>query len=126
MPLAAPAELNKNKPANLPIVSDIKYALGRLAEMVKQRPIEKKFTPWHEQIAAWKERAPFGYRVTEEVMKSQHMRDHLKGKESEVILPQMAIEVLYELSKGEAIITTGVGQDHLGRWSAALASDRDR
>ena len=25
-----PSEINKNKPANLPIVSDIKYALGRL------------------------------------------------------------------------------------------------
>ena len=46
-------------------------------------------------------------------MKSQHMRDHLKGRESEVILPQMAIEMLYELSKGEAIITTGVGQHQM-------------
>ncbi len=111
-----PAELNKNKPANLPIVSDVKYALGRLAGMVQQRPIEKKFTAWHEQIAVWKERAPFGYRVTEEVMKSQHMRDHLKGHEGEVILPQMVIELLYELSKGEAILTTGVGQHQM--WAA--------
>src|SRR5215468_2220603 len=111
-----PSELNKNKPAHLPIVSDIKYALGRLADMIAERPIQKKFTPWHEQIAAWKGKAPFGYRVTEEVMKSQHMRDHLKGKESEVILPQMVIEVLYELTHGEAIITTGVGQHQM--WSA--------
>jgi len=108
-----PSEINKNKPANLPIVSDVKFALGRLAEMVKERPIQKKFTAWHKQIEAWKARAPFGYLVTEEVMKSQHMRDHLKGRESEVILPQMAIEVLYELSKGEAIITTGVGQHQM-------------
>src|SRR5207248_6497534 len=57
-----PAELNKNKPANLPIVSDIKYALGRMADMIEQRPIEKKFPGWHRQITAWKERAPFGYR----------------------------------------------------------------
>jgi len=83
-----PSEINKNKPANLPIVSD-------------------------KQIEAWKTKAPFGYLVTEEVMKSQHMRDHLKGRESEVILPQMAIEMLYELSKGEAIITTGVGQHQM-------------
>jgi len=27
-----PSEINKNKPANLPIVSDVKYALGRLAD----------------------------------------------------------------------------------------------
>jgi acetolactate synthase-1/2/3 large subunit len=108
-----PSEINKNKPANLPVVSDIKFALGRLADMIKERPIQKKFTAWHKQIGAWKAKAPFGYLVTEEVMKSQHMRDHLKGRESEVILPQMAIETLYELSKGEALITTGVGQHQM-------------
>ena len=108
-----PSEINKNKPANLPVISDIKFALGRLAEMIKERPIQKKFTAWHKQIEAWKAKAPFGYLVTEEVMKSQHMRDHLKGKENEVILPQMAIEMLYELSKGEALITTGVGQHQM-------------
>src|SRR5947209_9447248 len=37
------SEINKNKPANLPIVSDIKYALGRLVDMIKERQIEKKF-----------------------------------------------------------------------------------
>ena len=111
-----PSEINKNKPANLPIVSDIKYALGRLNEMIKQRPIEKKFTKWHEQVEAWKKKGPFGYRVTEEVSKSQHMHDHLKGKENEVILPQMVVETLYELTEGEAIITTGVGQHQM--WAA--------
>jgi acetolactate synthase-1/2/3 large subunit len=108
-----PSEINKNKPANLPIVSDVKFALGRLADMIKERPIQKKFTAWHKQIEAWKAKAPFGYRVTEEVMKSQHMREHLKDRENEVILPQIAIEMLCELSKGEAIITTGVGQHQM-------------
>ena len=110
------SEINKNKPANLPIISDVKYALGRLADMVAERPIAKQFTAWHEQIAAWKTKAPFGYLVTDEVMKSQHMRDHLKGHENEVILAQMAIETLYEMTGGEAIITTGVGQHQM--WSA--------
>jgi acetolactate synthase-1/2/3 large subunit len=44
------------------------------------------------------------------------MRDHLRGMESEVILPQMVIEMLYELTRGEAIITTGVGQHQM--WAA--------
>lgn len=107
------SEINKNKPANLPIVSDIKFALGRLIAMIKERPIQKKFDAWHRQIDAWKAKAPFGYNVTDEVLSSQHMRDHLKGKESEIILSQMAIETLYELSGGEAIITTGVGQHQM-------------
>jgi acetolactate synthase-1/2/3 large subunit len=111
-----PSELNKNKPAHLPIVSDIQYALRRMADMIEARPIEKKFAAWHQQVGIWKDKAPFGYLVTEEVMKSQHMRDHLKGRENEVILPQMAIEMLYELSRGEAILTTGVGQHQM--WAA--------
>ena len=108
-----PSEINKNKPANLPIVSDIKYALTRLNELVKRRPAAKKFTAWLKQVAEWKEKAPLGYRVTDEVAQSAHMKDHLSGKESEVILPQMAIEMLYELTKGDAIITTGVGQHQM-------------
>ncbi len=111
-----PSEINKNKPANLPIVSDVKYAIGRLNELLRKRPLENKLAHWHEQIQAWKQKAPLGYRVTEEVAHSQHMRDHLKGKESEVILPQMAVEMLYELTQGEAILTTGVGQHQM--WTA--------
>jgi acetolactate synthase I/II/III large subunit len=107
------SEHNKNKHVQLPIESDIKYALHRLNEMISKRPLQKKFTAWHKQIDEWKARGPLRYQVTEEVMKSQHMRDHLQGKESEVILPQMAIEMLYELTKGEAIITTGVGQHQM-------------
>jgi len=108
-----PSEINKNKPAHLPIVSDVRYALNRLNEMLRKRGIQKRFTAWHEQIAKWKAKAPLSYRVTEEVVTSQHMRDHLAGKESEVILPQMAIEMLYELTNGDAIITTGVGQHQM-------------
>src|SRR2546428_7522774 len=111
-----PSEINKNKPATLPIVSDIKYALGRMVEMLEEQPLEKKFTAWHEQIVSWKERAPFAYRVTDEVASSHHMRDHLKGKESEAILPQIVVELLYELTQGEAILTTGVGQHQM--WAA--------
>ena len=108
-----PSELNKNRKVALAIESDIRYALHRLNEMIGRRPIQKKFTAWHHQIAEWKTRAPLRYQVTEEVMKSQHMRDHLKGQENEIILPQMVIEMLYDLTKGEAIITTGVGQHQM-------------
>jgi acetolactate synthase-1/2/3 large subunit len=107
------SEHNKNRKVHLAIESDIKYALSRLNEMLRQRPLRKKFPAWHAQIEEWKARAPFHYGVTEEVVRSEHMRDHLQGSENEVILPQMAIEMLYELTKGEAIITTGVGQHQM-------------
>jgi acetolactate synthase-1/2/3 large subunit len=108
-----PSEHNKNRKVQLAIQSDIRYALRRLNEMIRQRPIGKSFAGWHAQIDEWKARAPFRYSVNEEVAGSDHMREHLQGRESEVILPQMAIEMLYELTKGEAIITTGVGQHQM-------------
>jgi acetolactate synthase-1/2/3 large subunit len=107
------SEHNKNRKVHLAIQSDIRYALRRLNEMIRRRPIRKTFTPWLQQVAEWKARAPFRYGVTEEVSRSEHMREHLQGRESEVILPQMVIEALYELTKGEAIITTGVGQHQM-------------
>lgn len=107
------SEFNKNRKVQLAVRSDIRYALERLNAMLKKRPLTKKFTAWHKQIALWKEKAPLGYRVTEEVLKSQHMRDHMEGCADEVILPQMAIAMLYELTGGEAIITTGVGQHQM-------------
>ncbi len=56
--------------------------------------------------------------MTPEIANSDHIKDHLRGHESEVILPQMVIEMLYEMTKGEAIITTGVGQHQMwsGQW----------
>jgi acetolactate synthase-1/2/3 large subunit len=113
-----PSEINKNKRANLAVVGDICDALKRLNGMLAQRPLLKKHTGWHEQIAEWKKRAPFAYGITQEIANSDHMKDHLKGQEEQVILPQMVIEMLYELTKGEAYITTGVGQHQMwsGQW----------
>ncbi len=113
-----PSEINKNKPANLPIVSDIRFALTKLNEMLRKRALAKKYSAWVAQCDEWKARAPFRYAVTEEVTKSDHMKDHLSGQEREVILPQHAIELLYELTGGDAIVTTGVGQHQMwaGQW----------
>ena len=112
------SELNKNRRANLAVVGDIKDTLSRLNKMIAARPLNKKHTTWHEQITEWKKRAPFAYGVTAEIANSDHMKDHMKGQEDQVILPQMAIEMLYELTHGDAYITTGVGQHQMwsGQW----------
>jgi len=107
------SEHQKNRKVHLAVQSDIKDALARLNAMIRQRSIKKNFSAWHAQIAEWKKRAPFHYGITAEVAQSEHMRDHLQGRESEVVLPQMAIEELYQLTRGEAIITTGVGQHQM-------------
>ena len=89
------SEHQKNRKVHLAVESDIRYALGRLNEMIGKRPIQKNFSVWRAQIAEWKGRAPFHYGMTEELIRSEHMRDHLRGREGEVILPQMAIEALH-------------------------------
>jgi acetolactate synthase I/II/III large subunit len=93
------SEHNKNKRVQLPVVSDIKYALVRLNELMAAA----KFTapenkPWITQVNAWKRDYPFAY------------EDHKH------ILAQEAIKVLFELTKGDAIIATGVGQHQM--WAA--------
>ena len=110
------SELNKNRKAHLPVVGDIKDALTRLNKMIAKRPLEKKHTAWLAQIDEWKKKGPFAYRITPEIANSDHMKDHMQGSENEVILQQMVIETLYELTKGDAYITTGVGQHQM--WAA--------
>ncbi len=107
------SELNKNRKAHLPIVSDINYALTRLNEMISEAPIEKKFDAWNSQIREWKAKAPFKYTTTNQVIDSDHMKDTMKDMADEVIVPQAAIQALYELTGGDAIITTGVGQHQM-------------
>ncbi|MSU36137.1 MAG: biosynthetic-type acetolactate synthase large subunit [Pedosphaera sp.] len=112
------SEHNKNKRAHLTVHGDIRDALTRLNALVSKRPVTRKITGWHQQIAEWGKKASFHYEITPEIAQSDHVKDHMKGHENEVILPQMVIELLYELTHGDAIITTGVGQHQMwaGQW----------
>jgi acetolactate synthase-1/2/3 large subunit len=98
------SEHNKNKRGILlPILSDIKYALGRLNQLAAAAAFAPPDTSaWHRQIAAWKKDHPFDSSAG--FGKSRH------------ILPQEAVAALYEATKGDAIITTGVGQHQM--WAA--------
>jgi acetolactate synthase-1/2/3 large subunit len=96
------SEINKNKVVRLPILSDVKYALARLNQLLEQRgghrrpDAGKRFEPWRKKIEEWREKFPFTYRDTEDV-----------------IQPQYAIHLLHKMTKGDAIITTGVGQHQM-------------
>jgi acetolactate synthase I/II/III large subunit len=93
------SEHNKNKRVNYPICSDVKHAIGRLNELMAAQKFAAPDTKaWHDQIAGWKRDSPFRYET------STHIQ------------PQEAVRTLFELTRGEAIITTGVGQHQM--WAA--------
>jgi acetolactate synthase-1/2/3 large subunit len=100
------SEHNKNKRVHLPIHSDIKYALTRLNELVKAGKFKKPdISEWNATIEGWKKEHPFSYDKT----------GHITQQE--------AIETLYEVTQGDAIITTGVGQHQM--WAAQFFKFRE-
>ena len=92
------SEHHKNKPVHYPIHSDVKYALGKLTELAKANFTKPNLEEWYNTLDGWKQKHPFSY------------------EESPHILAQEAIEVLFEETGGEAIVTTGVGQHQM--WAA--------
>ncbi len=94
------SEHNKNKKVHLPIVSEIRYALQRLNALIADKKLSfPDFSEWHATTSGWRKAHPFVY-----------------DRKAKYIQPQEAVEVLYQLTKGEAIITTGVGQHQM--WAA--------
>ncbi|MGD9647709.1 MAG: biosynthetic-type acetolactate synthase large subunit [Pirellulales bacterium] len=92
-----PSEINKNKEAHIPIVSDVKFALTELNKIVEG---PEDIAPWVEQLDQWRREEPFRY-----------------DREFDGILPQYAIETLSRLcAERDTIITVGVGQHQM--WAA--------
>ncbi|WP_363315417.1 biosynthetic-type acetolactate synthase large subunit [Thermosulfurimonas sp.] len=99
-----PTSIQKNVRVDVPIVGDCKRALEKLLQIVKEvgRPEKiwrEQFKDWWEQIEIWKKRYPLTYK-----------------QDPEYIKPQFVIEKLYELTRGEAIVATEVGQNQM--WTA--------
>lgn len=99
------SEINKNKLVKLPIQADIKPALQALNDLLEKAGWTARksgwvqYGEWRDQITRWKKDHPMSYE-----------------EEPGTIAPQYVIEKLYEITKGDAIITTGVGQHQM--WAA--------
>lgn len=89
-----PAEINKNVRVNIPIVGDVKEVLTELLSIVEPR----RHDEWMDRIHLWKEEYPLRY----------ENNGHLK--------PQYVIQQIYEVTRGDAIICTEVGQHQM--WAA--------
>jgi acetolactate synthase-1/2/3 large subunit len=100
-----PTSISKNVPVDIPIVGDAKDILKKLHSMAddsKKKNWKSKHKTWLAQIEKWK---------------SKHSLDYKQG---ETIKPQYVVEQLYQLTKGNAIISTEVGQNQM--WTAQFYS----
>ena len=96
-----PTSISKNVKVDLPIVGDCKRVLVKTLSLLEGEEIDsfkEELDPWHHQIEEWKGLHKMNYH------------------QSEVIKPQYVIEKIYELTKGDAIIATEVGQNQM--WTA--------
>ena len=96
-----PTSIRKNIPVTVPVVGDCKISLEHLNQFVDQVDLgnlDEKRKPWFDQIEEWKNTNTLAY------------------EQKEAIKPQFVVEKLYELTKGQAIITTEVGQNQM--WAA--------
>ncbi|MBI5420299.1 MAG: biosynthetic-type acetolactate synthase large subunit [Deltaproteobacteria bacterium] len=95
-----PTSIQKNVPVDIPIVGDLKDVLKKMIRLVKgakeAAQYREKIGPWRGQIETWATTHPLSYKRG-------------KGK----IKPQYVVEQIYALTKGQAIITTEVGQNQM-------------
>jgi len=90
-----PSAISKSVQVSIPVVGDVKMVLRELLKIAK--PL--KHTEWIEKITKWKKDFPLKYKDDD-------------GK----LRPQYVIEQIYNLTGGDAIICTEVGQHQM--WSA--------
>ncbi len=96
-----PTSIQKNIQVSVPVVGDCKITLELLNQMLCQEDLSdigENRKEWLARISAWKSSTPLAY------------------QQEKTIKPQYVIEKLYELTGGNAIITTEVGQNQM--WAA--------
>ncbi len=97
-----PTSIRKNVRVDIPIVGDVKRVLASLNQVLKDEAKEQWSEirkSWLKQTAEWKSERPMIYHPSTDVIK-----------------PQFVIEQICEITKGDAIITTEVGQNQM--WTA--------
>jgi acetolactate synthase-1/2/3 large subunit len=97
-----PSSISKRVKVEVPIVGDVGEVLSELCKQLsahKDSPEPKALAAWWKDIDAWRSKKSLNYK---------------QGKE--IIMPQYVVEKLYEITGGDAFVTSDVGQHQM--WAA--------
>jgi acetolactate synthase-1/2/3 large subunit len=97
-----PSSISKRVKVDVPIVGDVKNVLGDMLSLLKQakeRPDVAALNAWWTQIELWRSKNCLNY-----------------NRNSPIIKPQYVVEKLWEVTQGDAFVTSDVGQHQM--WAA--------
>lgn len=93
-----PAEINKNVLAHLRVIGDVKWSIPALAQRVKHvsKELQEHVQSWIEKCLFWQEEKPLSYE-----------------QDADLVMPQAVVEKVSQLTQGNAVIVTDVGQHQM-------------
>jgi len=97
-----PASISKSIPVDIPIVGSVKNVLQEMIRLIGEsnnKPDPQALQAWWDQINTWRAKDCLRY-----------------DRNSDKIKPQYVLEQLYELTHGDAYVTSDVGQHQM--WTA--------
>ncbi len=97
-----PSSIAKNVPVDVPIVGSVKQVLKSMLDMLEaseRRPDQEALKTWWKQIEEWRAIDSLRYSQSDELVK-----------------PQYVVQKLYEITDGNAVVTSDVGQHQM--WAA--------
>lgn len=97
-----PASVSKRVQVDVALVGDVSHVLKDMLALLRssrQKPDAAAIAPWWKQIGEWRARNSLAYKGSIEVIK-----------------PQFVVQKLYEITRGEAFVTSDVGQHQM--WAA--------
>ncbi|MCK4586283.1 MAG: acetolactate synthase 3 large subunit [Gammaproteobacteria bacterium] len=97
-----PSSISKNVKVDVPIVGGVNSVLKALLKQLKEdgyKPNKAALKDWWKQIEEWRSKDCLAYKITDKVIK-----------------PQFALDTLFKVTKGDAFVTSDVGQHQM--WAA--------
>jgi acetolactate synthase I/II/III large subunit len=95
-----PSSISKRVKVDVPIVGNVPDVLDEMLKLIEaSKPDPAQTADWWGRIAEWRGKNCLGYK-----------------QDKELIMPQYVVQKLYEITKGEAIVCSDVGQHQM--WAA--------